>query len=159
MVTRAFKHILKVVIASINNISDLSAAIASSLNFLLGSCGVEGSDQTMKDDHALKLQWLRTFLSQRFGWTLKDEFQHLRKLSILRGLCHKVPIVLTAVGCCICPNHGFYNKFPCQVGLELVPRDYDMECSNPFRKCDIISVVPVCKVWICVINLSKILST
>lgn len=120
MVTRAFKHILKVVIASINNISDLSAAIASSLNFLLGSCGVEGSDQTMKDDHALKLQWLRTFLSQRFGWTLKDEFQHLRKLSILRGLCHKV-------------------------GLELVPRDYDMECSNPFRKCDIISVVPVCK--------------
>jgi protein TIF31 len=30
--------------------------------------------------------------------------------------------------------------------LELVPRDYDMECSNPFRKCDIISVVPVCKV-------------
>ncbi|KAJ6348343.1 hypothetical protein OIU76_004753 [Salix suchowensis] len=120
MVTRAFKHILKVVIASINNISDLSAAIASSLNFLLGSCGVEGSDQIMKDDHVLKLQWLRTFLSQRFGWTLKDEFQHLRKLSILRGLCHKV-------------------------GLELVPRDYDMECSNPFRKCDIISVVPVCK--------------
>ncbi|CAK7356952.1 unnamed protein product [Dovyalis caffra] len=120
MVTRAFKHILKVVIASINNKSDLSAAIASSLNFLLGSGGGEGNDQSMKDDHVLKLRWLQTFVAQRFGWTLKDEFQHLRKLSILRGLCHKV-------------------------GLELVPRDYDMECSNPFRKCDIISVVPVCK--------------
>ena len=34
---------------------------------------------------------------------LRDEFQYLRKLSILRGLCHKI-------------------------GLELVPRDYDMEC-------------------------------
>ncbi|KAF2283066.1 hypothetical protein GH714_043725 [Hevea brasiliensis] len=67
MVTRAFKHIVKAVIASVENVADLSAAVASSLNFLLGS------------------------------W------------------------------------------------LELVPRDYDMECPNPFRKFDIISMVPVCK--------------
>ncbi|KAA8540510.1 hypothetical protein F0562_024571 [Nyssa sinensis] len=64
--------------------------------------------------------WLRTFLVKRFGWRLKDEFQHLRKLSILRGLCHKV-------------------------GLELVPRDYDMESPYPFKKSDVISMVPVCK--------------
>ncbi|XP_021639689.2 protein REDUCED CHLOROPLAST COVERAGE 3 isoform X2 [Hevea brasiliensis] len=120
MVTRAFKHIVKAVIASVENVADLSAAIASSLNFLLGSCGMEDNDQNMKDDYVLKLRWLRTFLSRRFGWTLKDEFLHLRKLSVLRGLCHKV-------------------------GLELVPRDYDMECPNPFGKFDIISIVPVCK--------------
>ncbi|KAF2323165.1 hypothetical protein GH714_033796 [Hevea brasiliensis] len=120
MVTRAFKHIVKAVIASVENVADLSAAVASSLNFLLGSCNMEDNDQNIKDDHILKLHWLQTFLSRRFGWTLKDEFLHLRKLSILRGLCHKV-------------------------GLELVPRDYDMECPNPFRKFDIISMVPVCK--------------
>lgn len=33
-----------------------------------------------------------------------------------------------------------------QVGLELVPRDYDMDTSSPFRKSDIVSMVPVYKV-------------
>ena len=33
-----------------------------------------------------------------------------------------------------------------QVGLELIPRDYDMDSPNPFEKSDIISMVPVCKV-------------
>lgn len=33
-----------------------------------------------------------------------------------------------------------------QVGLELVPRDYDMNTASPFRKSDIISMVPVYKV-------------
>lgn len=32
------------------------------------------------------------------------------------------------------------------MGLELVPRDYDMNSSNPFRKTDIVSLVPVHKV-------------
>lgn len=90
MVTRAFKHVLKAVIASVENISDLSAAIASSLNFLLGHTGSQENDQGLKDDHALKMQWLETFLARKFGWTLKDEFSYLRKYSILRGLCHKV---------------------------------------------------------------------
>ncbi|KAL6137794.1 hypothetical protein ACLB2K_063083 [Fragaria x ananassa] len=112
MITRAFKHVVEAVVASVGKITDLSAAIAATLNFLLGGSGM--------DDDVLKLQWLRIFLARKFGWSLKDEFQHLRKLSILRGLCHKV-------------------------GLELAPRDYDMECHNPFSKYDIISMVPVCK--------------
>ena len=120
MVTRAFKQVLKAVIASVNNVADLSTAIASCLNFLLGSCTLEDNDQNLSDYQALKLHWLRTFLAKRFGWRLKDEFQHLRKLSILRGLCHKV-------------------------GLELLPKDYDMESPNPFTKSDIIGMVPVCK--------------
>ncbi|CAI8601337.1 unnamed protein product [Vicia faba] len=120
MITRAFKHLLKAVIASVDNVADLPSVIASTLNFLLGGCRTEDADQTSGDDHHLKIHWLRMFLSKRFGWTLKDEFQHLRKLSILRGLCHKV-------------------------GLELFPRDYDMESPKPFGKFDIISLVPVCK--------------
>ncbi|XP_050383818.1 protein REDUCED CHLOROPLAST COVERAGE 3 [Argentina anserina] len=112
MITRAFKHVVEAVVSSVGKISDLSGAIATTLNFLLGGSGV--------DDNFIKLQWLRRFLARKFGWPLKDEFQHLRKLSILRGLCHKV-------------------------GLELAPRDYDMECQNPFSKYDIISMVPVCK--------------
>ncbi|XP_020238207.1 protein TSS isoform X2 [Cajanus cajan] len=120
MVTRAFKHQLKAVIASVDNVADLSAAIASTLNFLLGGCQTEDTDQSLSDDHNLRIQWLRIFLSKRFGWTLNDEFQHLRKLSILRGLCHKV-------------------------GLELFPRDYELDSHKPFGKNDIISLVPVCK--------------
>lgn len=34
----------------------------------------------------------------------------------------------------------------CQVGVELLPRDYDMDSASPFRKSDIISMVPVYKV-------------
>ncbi|XP_027167520.1 protein TSS isoform X2 [Coffea eugenioides] len=120
MVTRAFKHVLKAVIASVDNWANLPVAIASSLNFLLGSCTAEDTGSNFSDDYTLHLEWLRTFLAKRFGWRLKDEILKLRKLSILRGLCHKV-------------------------GLELVPRDYDMGNPNPFRPSDIISVVPVCK--------------
>ncbi|KAK7389510.1 hypothetical protein VNO78_24617 [Psophocarpus tetragonolobus] len=120
MITRAFKHQVKAVIASVDNAADLPAAIASTLNFLLGGYRTEDTNQSLSDDHNLRIQWLQIFLSKRFGWTLNDEFQHLRKLSILRGLCHKV-------------------------GLELFPRDYDMESSKPFGKSDIISLVPVCK--------------
>ena len=91
MVTRAFKHILQAVIATVGNVADLSAAIASCLNILLGSLTKENCNRELIDDHALKLKWLETFLLKRFGWRLKDEFQHLRKFAILRGLCHKVP--------------------------------------------------------------------
>ncbi|WCJ40513.1 Tetratricopeptide repeat (TPR)-like superfamily protein [Euphorbia peplus] len=120
MVTRAFKHIVKAVIASVDNVADLSAAVASCLNFLLGSYGVGDSNQNMKDDYDLKLRWLQAFVLGRFGWELKDEFLQLRKYTILRGLCHKV-------------------------GLELFPRDFDVECPFPFRNVDVISIVPVCK--------------
>ena len=90
MVTRAFKHVLKAVIASVENVADFSAQVASSLNFLLGNCTTEDNCHDSREDHYIKLQWLRTFLATRYGYTIKDEFQHLRKLSILRGLCHKV---------------------------------------------------------------------
>lgn len=46
-----------------------------------------------------------------------------------------------------------------QVGLELVPRDYDMDTSSPFRKSDIVSMVPVYKVNIStlyIISLQKV---
>ncbi|XP_039060947.1 protein TSS-like [Hibiscus syriacus] len=120
MVTRAFKHVVKAVIASVDKFEDLPMAIASSLNFLLGNNGVEDDARNENDDYSLKLRWLRKFLYAKFGWKLGDEFQRLRKLSVLRELCHKI-------------------------GLELVPRDYDMECKEPFRSCDVISMFPVCK--------------
>ncbi|KAL4292197.1 hypothetical protein AHAS_Ahas18G0004000 [Arachis hypogaea] len=121
MVTRAFKHLLKAVIASVDYVEDLSSVIASTLNFLFGGFQMRPSDQTnLSDDHYLRIEWLRVVISKKFGWTLNDEFQQLRKLSVLRGLCHKV-------------------------GLELVTRDYDLDSPMPFKKYDIISMVPVCK--------------
>ncbi|KGN65188.1 protein TSS [Cucumis sativus] len=120
MIVRAYKHILQAVIAAVN-FSDLATSIASCLNVLLGTPSVE--DETdWKDDCDLKWKWVKTFLLKRFGWQWKydSSSQDLRKYAILRGLCHKV-------------------------GLELVPRDYNMESASPFKKSDIISMVPVYK--------------
>lgn len=159
MITRAFKHLLKAVIASVNNVANLPPVIASMLNFLLGGSQIKDNDQILGDDHHLRIQWLRVFLSKRFGWTLNDEFQHLRMLSILRGLCHKVSSWLILfflhapfIRLILFSLHAsFINCYVIisQVGLELCPRDYDMESPKPFGKYDIISLVPVCKVVFC----------
>ncbi|XP_055822957.1 protein REDUCED CHLOROPLAST COVERAGE 2 isoform X2 [Solanum dulcamara] len=117
MVVRAYKHILQAVVAAVDNIANVAASIASCLNVLLGNPSAENDDS----DDDLKWKWIENFLSKRFGWQWKDESREdLRKFAILRGLCHKV-------------------------GLELVPKDYDMDSPFPFKKSDIISMVPVYK--------------
>ncbi|XP_050212325.1 protein REDUCED CHLOROPLAST COVERAGE 2 [Mercurialis annua] len=120
MIVRAFKHILQAVVAVVNNVGDLAASISSCLNILLGTPS-ENEDGDILNDDNLKWNWVETFLLKRFGWLWKHEScQDLRKFAILRGLSHKV-------------------------GLELLPRDYDMDTASPFRKSDIISMVPVYK--------------
>ncbi|KAI3715095.1 hypothetical protein L6452_22062 [Arctium lappa] len=121
MVVRAYKHILQAVVAAVDNIADLAESIASCLNVLLGTPVARTAASEHGSDDDLKWKWVEQFLSKRFGWQWKNECRtDLRKFSILRGLCHKV-------------------------GLELVPRDYDMDSSSPFRKADIISMLPIYK--------------
>ncbi|WOL05117.1 protein TSS isoform X2 [Canna indica] len=120
MVTRSFKYVIRAVVAAVENLSDLPAAIAATLNILMGSLKMENHDNDMTNEHKLKMKWVETFLLKRFGWKIRDEFSHLRKFVILRSLCQKV-------------------------GLELISRNYDMDSPNPFEKSDIISLVPVCK--------------
>ncbi|CAJ1975505.1 unnamed protein product [Sphenostylis stenocarpa] len=121
MVVRAYKHILQAVVAAVDNVSELASSIASCLNILLGTPSSETSDDDIITSYELKWRWVENFLLKRFGWQWKDENgQDLRKFAILRGLCHKV-------------------------GLELVPRDYDIDSSCPFRKTDIVSMVPIYK--------------
>lgn len=124
MVVRAFKHILQAVIASVKRTSDLASSIAAALNIMLGTPSNKNGDQNCISD-SLKWKWVEVFLSKRFGWKINNfNRQDLRKFAILRGLCHKV-------------------------GLELAPRDYDMDSANPFKKVDIISMVPVYKQVAC----------
>lgn len=153
MVVRAYKHILQAVVAAVDNIADLAGSIASCLNILLGTPSTENSDANISDDDNLKWKWVETFLLKRFGWQWKYEnCQDLRKFSILRGLCHKVSWLGLSLGLEVLPQgEYFYFNFLSeiifsQVGLELVPRDYDMDIASPFRKSDIISMVPVYKV-------------
>ncbi|KAF0890750.1 hypothetical protein E2562_004243 [Oryza meyeriana var. granulata] len=121
MVIRSFKHIIRAVIAAVDDMQNMSAAIAETLNILLGCPRGESDTETdMHSDHNLRLKWVESFLSKRYRWKLKDEFAHLRKFIILRGLCSKV-------------------------GLELAARDYDMNSPNPFDKSDIVNIIPVCK--------------
>ncbi|KAG1326475.1 putative protein TSS [Cocos nucifera] len=124
MVVRAFKHILQAVIAAVDDITDMAGAVASCLNIFLGSLLAENVDTNLATDDNLKQKWLEIFLLKRFGWKLKDQSCHdLRKYAVLRGLCHKV-------------------------GLELIPRDYDMGSPYPFRRSDIISIIPIYKATI-----------
>ncbi|KDP38729.1 hypothetical protein JCGZ_04082 [Jatropha curcas] len=121
MIVRAYKHILQAVVAAVSNISDLAASVATCLNILLGTPSAENEDADIINDDNLKWKWVETFLFKRFGWWWKHEScQEIRKFAILRGLSHKV-------------------------GLELLPRDYNMDTASPFRKSDIISVIPVYK--------------
>ncbi|KAF2547485.1 hypothetical protein F2Q70_00019984 [Brassica cretica] len=102
------------------SVKELPGAIAASLNFMLGLHGLEGSDGISSEESCLRLQWLQKFLSTRFGWIQKDEFKHLNKnnSSLLMLL---------------------------QVGLELIPRDYDFDSPNPFKSSDVFGLIPVCK--------------
>lgn len=90
MVIRAFKYIVRAVIASVENLPDMPAAIAATLNILMGTPKMENFDSDMASEHNLTIRWIQTFLLKRFGWKIRDEFNHLRKFVILRGLCQKV---------------------------------------------------------------------
>ena len=87
MVIRAFKHLLRAVITAVVNTTDMAAAIAATLNAMLGS------SSTTENDASEKIwQWLKVFVQKRFGWQLENERPELRKFAVLRGLCHKVCI-------------------------------------------------------------------
>jgi protein TIF31 len=85
MVIRAFKHLLRAVIAAVANTTHTAAAIAAALNAMLGS-----SSHAELDLSGKIWQWLRVFVQKRFGWQLETERPELRKFAVLRGLCHKV---------------------------------------------------------------------
>ncbi|KAK9121937.1 hypothetical protein Syun_019554 [Stephania yunnanensis] len=123
MIVRAFKHIMQAVISAVANIEDMAASIAAALNLMLGA----SEDRETNDAcnvHSLVWRWLQVFLMKRYEWELSDKhYQDVRKFAILRGLCHKV-------------------------GIELAPRDFDMDSPSPFRKSDIICLVPVHKATI-----------
>ncbi|KAK7832601.1 protein tss [Quercus suber] len=120
MIVRAFKHILQAVIAAVDNTEKMAVSIAAALNMMLGVPENEESNKSC-NVHSLVWRWLQVFLKKRFEWDLSSlNYKDIRKFAILRGLCHKV-------------------------GIELVPRDFDMDSLNPFRKSDIVSLVPVHK--------------
>lgn len=124
MIVRAFKHILQAVIAAVMDHEKIAVSIAAALNLMLG---VPESRDSIKSLHVHPLvwRWLEVFLKKRYEWDLSSSnFKDVRKFAILRGLCHKV-------------------------GIELVPRDFDMDSPHPFRKSDVVSLVPVHKQAAC----------
>ncbi|KAK7292807.1 hypothetical protein RJT34_15661 [Clitoria ternatea] len=123
MIVRAFKHILRAVISAADK-EKLAKSIAAALNLLLGVPENSESDKSCEVHHSV-WKWLELFLKKRFDWDLnKFNYKDVRKFAILRGLCHKV-------------------------GIELVPKDFDMDSPFPFHKSDIVSLVPVHKQAAC----------
>ncbi|GFP91905.1 clustered mitochondria protein [Phtheirospermum japonicum] len=121
MVVRAFKHILQAVISAVEKPEKMAATIAAALNLMLG---VPESEQP-NGVNSVVWRWLEVFLKKRYEWNLsKSNYEDMRKFAILRGLCHKV-------------------------GIELVPRDFDMKSAHPFQKDDIVALVPVHKQAAC----------
>ncbi|KAF8032443.1 hypothetical protein BT93_D1383 [Corymbia citriodora subsp. variegata] len=124
MIVRAFKHILQAVISSVTNVEKMATSVATALNLMLG---VHPRGEKSKDCsfHPLVWRWLQVFLLKRYEWDVSSlNYKDVRKFAILRGLCQKV-------------------------GIELVPRDFDMESQHPFCKTDVISLVPVHKQAAC----------
>uniref|UniRef100_A0ACD5UN94 Uncharacterized protein n=2 Tax=Avena sativa TaxID=4498 RepID=A0ACD5UN94_AVESA len=123
MIVRAFKHIVRSVIAAISEMRQLALAIAAVLNLLLGV--PESDSGSSPAVHPLAWTWLVAFLKKRYQFELTEQhYDDVRKYAILRGLCHKV-------------------------GIELAPRDFAMDSAFPFYKQDIISLVPVHKQVAC----------
>ncbi|GAB4844598.1 hypothetical protein Ancab_037997, partial [Ancistrocladus abbreviatus] len=123
MIVRAYKHILQAVIASVV-VDDMALTMAAALNLMLGVPRTGGSDQA-GNVHFLVWRWLEVFLMKRYDWDISGfNYKDLRKFAILRGLCQKV-------------------------GIELVPRDYDMNSPFPFHAADIVSLIPVHKQAAC----------
>ncbi|OMP08614.1 Tetratricopeptide-like helical [Corchorus olitorius] len=124
MIVRAFKHILQAVIATVHNTEKMALSIASALNLMLGVPKTGELHKSCKF-HSLVWKWLRVFLMKRYEWDISNlDFNDIRKFAILRGLCHKV-------------------------GIELVPRDFDMDSPSPFQPSDVVSLVPVHKQAAC----------
>ncbi|KAJ4818284.1 Tetratricopeptide repeat (TPR)-like superfamily protein [Rhynchospora pubera] len=124
MIVRALKHVVRSVIAAVSDTRQMAVTIAAAMNLLLGvpDSGISESAPKM---HPLAWKWLVGFLKKRFEWDLTVlNYSDVRKYAILRGLCHKV-------------------------GIELAPRDFDMDSAFPFEKQDIISLVPVHKQVAC----------
>ncbi|KAK8554549.1 hypothetical protein V6N13_093532 [Hibiscus sabdariffa] len=124
MIVRAFKHIVQAVIATVDSTDKMAESIASALNLLLG---VPDNGELHKSCkiHSLVWKWLQVFLKKRYEWDIRNlDFNEIRKFAILRGLCQKV-------------------------GIELVPRDFNMESPSPFQPSDVVSLVPVHKQAAC----------
>ncbi|KAL3622455.1 Protein REDUCED CHLOROPLAST COVERAGE 1 [Castilleja foliolosa] len=121
MIVRAFKHILQAVISAAEKPEKMAAAIAVALNLMLGVPESEQPDGV----NSIVWRWLEEFLKKRYEWNLsKSNYEDMRKFAILRGLCRKV-------------------------GIELVPRDFDMKSAHPFQKEDIVALVPIHKQAAC----------
>ncbi|KAF8412116.1 hypothetical protein HHK36_000072 [Tetracentron sinense] len=124
MIVRAYKHILQAVIAAVANTEDMAVSIAATLNLILGN-PESGEFNRSCHVHSVVWRWLEAFLMKRYEWELNSlSYRDVRKFAILRGLCQKV-------------------------GIELACRDFDMDSPNPFRKIDVVSLVPVHKQVAC----------
>ncbi|XP_010474724.1 PREDICTED: protein TSS-like isoform X2 [Camelina sativa] len=127
MIVRALKHILQAVISAIATDTDnIAIKVAAALNMMLGIPeNTAAPPQNTWNVHPLIFRWLEKFLKKRYDYDLNAfSYKDLRKFAILRGLCHKV-------------------------GIELIPRDFDMDSPAPFRKTDVVSLVPVHKQAAC----------
>ncbi|KAL5207441.1 hypothetical protein ABZP36_031876 [Zizania latifolia] len=65
MVVRAFKHILRAVIAAVDDINDMAESVASCLNILLGPFPEENNDGKCYEDNNLRQRWLEATIYQQ----------------------------------------------------------------------------------------------
>eukprot|EP00850_Spirogloea_muscicola_P015063 SM000112S24005 [mRNA] locus=s112:357300:369907:+ [translate_table: standard] len=127
MVARAFKQVLQASIASAQQKHlGIADVIASAFNVMLGepSRGEKAMHKHVglyDKLHSLVWTWVEAYTQNRFGWTMQPGTREgLRKVFLLRSLCHKI-------------------------GIEVAARDFDFGTSTPFRSIDIISMFPVFK--------------
>jgi len=103
MVVRAAKRVFRVIMSKCADMSDKAAALAGSLNALLGSegsaCGSELWD------------WIHRFVKKRFDFELAANVRsEIRHVALLRDLCQRVGIEITSRSYDFCSEAPFAPK-------------------------------------------------
>ena len=99
MVVRAAKRIFRIIMSKCSNMSDKAAALAGSLNALLGAEGSQGGTELW--------DWIHKFVKKRFDFELSTRARsEIRHVALLRDLCQRVGIEVTS------RSYDFSSKSP-----------------------------------------------
>jgi protein TIF31 len=100
MVVRAAKRIIRAVMSKCSSMSDKAAALAGTLNCLLGA---EGSPDAKK-----LWDWIHLFVKKRFDFTFSPSIRtEIRHLALLRDLCQRVGIEIASKSYDFCSESPF----------------------------------------------------
>ena len=102
MVVRAAKRVIRAIMSQCSDMSEKAAAIAGTLNALLGAEGSSSADKLW--------DWIHRFVKKRFDFELSSSIRtEIRHLALLRDVCQRVGIEIASRSYDFCSNAPFLS--------------------------------------------------